>query len=125
MVGVEEAPVYYAKGKSASRMVSKKRLDYSGTINTYGPLKRDVDFRPIVLEVSAGLGDKAHDLFKGICTEARRLGLRAPSSHLTWPAPSFAAYWGQRLSHSASKLTAMAVHLGVKAVAKEANDRVC
>ena len=51
---------YYAKGKSASRMVSKKRLDYSGTINTYGPLKRDVDYRPVVLEVSAGLGDKAH-----------------------------------------------------------------
>jgi hypothetical protein len=115
---------YFAKGKAAARLENKKKLWLSGIINTYGPLKREVDYRPVGVDVTSGLGVRAHELFKQICSEAGKKGITAPSAHSTWPAQSFAAYWGQRISHTISKLTAIAVHLGVKAVAKEANDRL-
>ena len=74
-----------------------------------------VDYKPIGLEVTGGMGSTAMDLLNDIVAFAQyfKSDKLAPSEW-SWLAHSCMSYWMMRFSFCVAKITALAVHHGVR-----------
>ena len=107
---------YFGRGGATERMAARKRSDLAHLIKTYGPLKKEVSFTPVVFDATSGRGKEAEELFRELVREANRNGYQAPTEDWSWTAQSFGAYWSQRLSHVISKYSAISVLTAVRKV---------
>ena len=82
---------------------------------TYYQLRHVVDYKPIGLEVTGGMGTTALALFNDIVAfaQAAKADKLAPSEW-SWSAQGFLSYWMMRISFCVVKITALAVHHGVR-----------
>ena len=105
---------FFKRGQAAALAVHRKKCAYGRLQRTY-QLRHAVDYKPIGLEVTGGMGSTAMDLFNDIVAFARhaKAGKLAPSEW-SWSAQGFSSYWMMRFSFCVAKITALAVHHGVR-----------
>jgi hypothetical protein len=106
-------------------MYLRKLNEYSAKINRFGPLTRQVQFMPLIFEVTGARGWKADEQFRQWCKEAAELvrkrgGLnyRGRGRDHTWNALKFANLYSQMLSFSIVRDTALSVMKAVERAAR-------
>ena len=105
---------FFKRGQAAALAVHRKKCAYGRLQRTY-QLRHVVDYKPIGLEVTGGMGTTALALFNDIVAfaQAAKADKLAPSEW-SWSAQGFSSYWMMRISFCVAKITALAVHHGVR-----------
>ena len=105
---------YFKRGQAAALAVHRKKCAYGRLVRTY-QLRHAVDYKPIGIEVTGGLGKKAAEFFNDIVKAAQQAKTATISpSEWSWSAQSFSSFWMMRISFTVAKITALAVHHGVR-----------
>ena len=101
---------YFKRGQAAALAVHREKCAWSAY-----QLRYAVDYRPIGIEVTGGLGKKAAEFFNDIVKAAQQAKTATISpSEWSWSAQSFSSFWMMRISFTVAKITALAVHHGVR-----------
>ena len=108
----------YGAGQAAQRLVERKKSRFHGIIRTYGALKAPADYEPIAFEATGASGLMASKLLTKVYSEAAHKATNVPKGFWSFSAQTFSAHWQQRISFEISKYSAMAILLGVRAIAK-------
>jgi hypothetical protein len=105
---------FFKRGQAAALAVHRKKCAYGRLKRTY-QLRNEVDYKPIGVEVTGGMGTAALALFNDIVAfaQAAKADKLAPSEW-SWSAQGFSSYWMMRISFCVAKITALAVHHGVR-----------
>jgi hypothetical protein len=94
--------------------VHRKKCAYGRLVRTY-QLRHAVDYKPIGIEVTGGLGKKAAEFFNDIVKAAQQAKTATISpSEWSWSAQSFSSFWMMQISFTVTKITALTVHHGVQ-----------